>query len=425
MLSVALAPGVWAQSSDEQLRQFLERIRPQPPETGASSAAVRAAAALPPERLKERSDLLAQGELDLSNLKVETAQHAFEKAALILHAADSEMALVRSYMQAGEYRRALAFGAHTAGAHLDVVGSAALYAWLLHSGGQHGAAKRLLAEADARVPNQAIVKNVQQQLASGSPVASGEQLSPPTRLAPYASTAGLPASARVIASAVLLPGAASGTGSFALVPLASLASTPSAPALSRAQADQTLWLRNGLGQLSSATLEEQVPSLGVALLRLAAPLPLPDGLVLAAADPFPGSTAYTIEYPVTQIGRPLAPAWPQLHMGFMGAMALPDNPTSTARLMGISLPAGPRGGGLFNAAGQFTGLAVPAANYMPGAPDLLVTIGQLRQALGSRAATFGLALEPGQPGAPRAAPTTVDRIYEAGLKNTLQLISSD
>ena len=53
-----------------------------------------------------------------------------------MHAADTEIALVRGHMQAGDYRRALAFGAHTAGAHLDVVGGSLLYVWLLHAGGQ-------------------------------------------------------------------------------------------------------------------------------------------------------------------------------------------------------------------------------------------------------------------------------------------------
>ena len=415
-----VATHAWADSSDEKLRQFLERIRPQMSEAQADVTVPRAAATVAPQRLKERAELLAQGELDLSRLQVDAAQSAFEKAALILHAADSEMALVRSYMQAGEYRRALAFGAHTAGAHLDVVGGTALYAWLLHSGGQHAAAARLLDEAVARLPDNAFIKNVQQQLTTGSLVPDKDMLTLPTRLAPYASTNGLPASAQAISSAVLLPATEPGLGAFALMPLKMLTLKQIG---SSGQSNQALWLRNGLGQSSRASIEKLLPGVGVAVLRLLTPLPLPDGLPVAAADPFPGSVGYTVEYPIAPASQSLAAAWPQLHMGFVGGMAAPNDPLSEARALGISLRAGPRGGGLFNAAGQFAGLALPAEN---GRPDSLVTIDQLRSALGSDAALFGLekpASAADAVSAPPPAAISADRIYEASLKNTLQVIS--
>ena len=425
LLSAAvLASHAWANTSDDRLRQFLERIRPQTSEAQTGSAAVRAAATVPPERLKERAELLAQGELDLSRLQVDAAQSAFEKAAMILHAADSEIALVRSYMQAGEYRRALAFGAHTAGAHLDVVGGTALYAWLLHSGGQHAAAARLLDDAVARLPDNALIKNMQLLLATGSLVPTDAVLTLPTRLAPYASTNGLPASAQVVSSAILLPATAQGVGDFALMPLKLLTLRQIG---SNGQAYQALWLRNGLGQLSRASIEKMMPGVGVAVLRLVTPLPLPDGLPVATANPFPGSVGYTVEYPTPPAMQSLAAAWPQLHMGFVGGMATPNDSSNDTRLLGISLRAGPRGGGLFNAAGQFAGLTLPAET---GRPDLLVTIDQLRSALGSDAAVFGLekplsatdsisAMRP----APLPAAISADKIYEASLKNTLQVIS--
>lgn len=66
----------------------------------------------------------------------------FERAALILHAADIEMGLACTLHAAGEYRRALALGTHIAGAHLDVVGRTALYASLLHAcSGRRGGTK--------------------------------------------------------------------------------------------------------------------------------------------------------------------------------------------------------------------------------------------------------------------------------------------
>ena len=60
----------------------------------------------------------------------------------MLHAPDTEAAQVRAHMQAGDYRRALAFGAHAASAHRrDWPAGTALYAWLLQAGGQAAAAR--------------------------------------------------------------------------------------------------------------------------------------------------------------------------------------------------------------------------------------------------------------------------------------------
>lgn len=59
--------------------------------------------------------------------KDKAAAATIERAAMMLHAPDTEMGLVRSYMQAGHYRRALAFCAHTAGVHREASVVAALW----------------------------------------------------------------------------------------------------------------------------------------------------------------------------------------------------------------------------------------------------------------------------------------------------------
>lgn len=155
------------QGSDEKLREFMQQVRPQ------TSGDQSVTAAVPAERLKERADLLMAGEAALARMDAIAAIDFLDRAALILHAADTEIALVRAYMQTGQYRRALAFGAHTAGAHLDVIGGSALYAWLLHAGGQIAVAQRLLVEAEARMPRQPMLSRVQMQLKSGAPLATG------------------------------------------------------------------------------------------------------------------------------------------------------------------------------------------------------------------------------------------------------------
>jgi hypothetical protein len=382
----------------QQLRQAMQQLS----QSQAGESAFREAAALPSGLLQERTRLLETGEAALARLDTAAALGAFERAALILHAADTEMALVRSHMQAGEYRRALAFGAHTAGAHLDVVGGSALYAWLLHAGGQAAVAQRLLAEAQARAPDQPVVQAVQRQLQTGAPMATAPLLrQPPVRLAPYGDATGLPGRARLRGSGFLL-----GSGRHALVPLTAL------PASGR------LWLRNGLGQLARATLQRRDVRRGVALLVLSRPLPVPAQRGWAEADAFPGSVAHAVEYsgggPLAQ--APATPAWPQLHSGFIGGVARDGTAAAPQRLLGVALPPGPRGGPVFNAAGQFSGLALNGK--APGG-DRFLPLSTLREALGAKHAHL---LGTAQPTGGRPAAAAMDEIYEASLKLCLQVL---
>lgn len=386
----AMAAGA---DGNAHLHPLMELRRSVPP----AGHAHHEAEAATPARLQERAELLKKGETALARLDVTGALDAFERAALIEHAADTEIALVRAYMQSGDYRRALAFGAHTAGAHLDEVGGSLLYVWLLYAGGQPAIAQRLLADAETRMPGNPKVQAVRQQLRSAMLVASGPLLALPTRLAPYGGMKGLPASARVVGSAVLLHG-----GTKALLPLSLL------PASGR------LWLRNGLGQLVQARTDQKFSELGVALVRLQSRLPVPDESLVAVSDAFPGSPAFAVEYAATPDA---APAWPLLRTGFLGSAS----GTTGERLLGLALPAGPRGGPVFNAGGQLIGLALPGRTGQGG--DRLVPASELRKALG---ATFSAV--PPQAGIP-AAPASpkphvsVDKIYEASLKTGLQVIA--
>ena len=391
--------------SDDKLRQFMQQVRPQPTASQAGSSAVRAAAKVTPEQLQERADQLLVGEAALSRLQLEPALVAFERAANILHAADTEIALVRTYMQFGQYRRALASGAHTAGAHLDVVGGAALYAWLLHMGAQTAAAQRLMTEAKARTPGNAMLAQVGQQLGSSQPQVSSDMLTPPTRLAPYASAQGVAPKARVVGSATLIDIDTAQReknenphSRHALVPLALV------------PASGKLWLRNGLGLTTQARAIKRLPKHGVAVVALATALPLPNEFWAADKEPFPGSPGYAVEYVASKTAADAGPAWPILRTGFMGGMV---SNTDDQRLLGVDMPAGPRGGPVFDGAGRLVGVAMRASSSQHA--DQLLSVITLQKALGK-------AVAPAMPaGAPTAA--SADKIYENSLKSSLQVIA--
>lgn len=346
----------------------------------------------------EREKLLRAGESALAKLHTDAASQAFEGAALMAHSADSKIGLVRTYMQSGAYRRALAFCAHTAGAHLDAVEGVALYVWLSHMGGQASLAQRLLLDADARVPGNSVLKSVQRQLRSGKPKATPDLLVLPYRMAPYGTAKVLPSSARVAGSGLVLQ-----DGKHALVPL------------NLVPRSGKLRLRNGLGQLVDARLEQPLTG-GVALLSLSHLMPTPGNMVISGAMAFPGSVGFVVEYAVAvSVGS--APAWPLLRSGFLGGVSAgTDN-----RKFGIDMPVGPRDGPVFDAAGRLVGLALSASS---GTSDRLVSISELVHALRLGAGQgAAVSLSPTAPAgiAPTAA---VDMIYETSLKTALQVITA-
>lgn len=355
----------------------------------ALAAAVVSAHEAQPDRASERLVLLARGEAALAALDPVQALAAFEQAARISHSADTEIAIVRSHMQAGEYRRALAFAAHTSGAHVDETGGTALYAWLLHAGAQDVLARRLLAQSLERSPGEPRLAQVAFQLRNPWPIAAGALLRPPARLAPYGETRGLPPGAHVVASATL-----AGQGTLALAPAGALVK------------GARYWVRNGLGRLVEARPDPAPSVHGLSLLRLAAALPGPPPLA-ASGMTFPGSIAYAVEFAPQ---GDAAPAWPLMKAGFVGA-ASNDGATRT---LGVELPRGSgRGGPVFDAAGRLIGVA---AGTSAARADILVPAPLLRQAFGERLFTAA-------PDGP-ARPTAPDAIYEPALGQALQLIRS-
>lgn len=328
------------------------------------------------------NSLLVRGESALKAGDAVAARGAFEQAAALRHTADIEIGWVRAQMQAGEYRRALAFAAHIAGAHPHEGQGAALYAWLLFLGGQEAVARDALARALQRLPGDARLSGVATRVA-GESAASPEA----PFFAPQPLGDSVPAQARAAGNAVLLPDAR-----HALVPLALL------------EGDGTLWLRNGLGRSTRAELLRSDAASGLAVLQLAAPLDAPAALSLAPREPFPGSPGLVVGYRADADARP---AWPKLSAGFLG-MPMPE---AMQRRLGIEVPVGSAGSPVFDASGRLAGIVLPA-----GAD------GQPR--LGSAAGLSAVAM-PEPAGAAVPPPMPLDQVYERALRSSLQLLRSD
>jgi hypothetical protein len=333
----------------------------------------------------ERSRLLAEGEALLANGDAIGAQDVFQRAAMMMHAADTECSIVRAQMQAGQYRQALSFGAHAALAHRGFPGGVALYAWLLHAGGQSVIAARLLDEALTLHPGDQALQTVRNELAQAWPRPSGPLLAPPLRSAPYAHGAGTAGAGLRCAGTATLARA----GHAAVLPLAMV------------DGADRLWLRNGLGTTVGARIVQRDETKGLALAELTVALPVPGSLDAALRAPFAGSPVATVEYAT---GTPAAAAWPLLRQGFLGRPLQ----AGESRL-GIALPDGPRGGPVFDRAGRLAGIALAL-------PD-----GAARM-LSLAAWPFDAAPAPAAEPTPAAGVAAVDVVYESALRVALQVL---
>jgi hypothetical protein len=290
--------------------------------------------------------LVDQGEQALRANDANGALRAYERAAALRHDAAAEWGVVRSWMQAGEYRRALAFSAHAAGAHAELAEGAGLYAWLLHIGGQEALAQQTLDAAGQRQPGHPLLVATAKRLRDPAMLPDPRLLEGATRQAPYADTA-LPPQAHALSSGLLLP-----TGRHALVP---------AEAASRAS---SLWVRDATGHTVVARLVRLLPELSLAELALDAPLREPTPLLPAAPrDAFPGSPQMAVAF-AAHANAPAQPMWPLLRIGFVGSWQMGSVYALHAELAST----GPQGGPVFDRAGRLIGVALRGGD---GRPSLL------------------------------------------------------
>lgn len=343
-----------------------------------ASADIGESAAEPQRLVEEAEELLATG-------RPQDALRILECLTTKVHVAAVELALVRSQMQMGEYRRALAFGAHAAGAHREVPAGMALYAWLLRVGGQEAAASSTLKEALTRAPLDPVLVEARTALSVPWPAPAGLLRRGPWRMTPYAWGETVPAASRLLGNGVLLYG-----GNAALVPTVAI------------EGSHRIWVRNGLGQTSEATVERALEGTPLTHLRLRTALVVPTPVPYATREPYGGSPGYLFEYAPTSEGDP---AWPLLRMGFLAAAP----PGGGSRPLGIGAPVGSRGGPVLGADGSLTGIAIVDRDKS----DRLLPM----VALPSDLQGLPVLAEP-----PSNARVSPDEAYERGLGIALQVI---
>jgi tetratricopeptide (TPR) repeat protein len=290
---------------------------------------------------RDRAQWVREGEAALAKLEIDEARSAFERAAAIEHSADAEMGLVRAYMQAGEYRRALAFVAHTAVAHRGDSGGTALYVWLLNAAGNADHANRILRESQPRYPADPLLRDIAEQLSRPVPLTTALLLRPPARLAPYSGA--IEKGAQILGNGVLI-----GRGERALV--------PNPPKLSRSK----VWVRNALGKVSRVRIEHRLGNSGFSIGTLEQPLMDLNPIRVSAKPPFPGSVAHIVNF-ASVAG--LQAQWPLLHSGFLGSLR-----ADKSRALGIELLFRSHGAPVFDANGALIGISV---SERPGQSSLL------------------------------------------------------
>lgn len=320
-------------------------------------------------QLDEARGALSRGLPDAALIPLETA-------ASMSHAPDTELLQLHMLLQRGNFRQALAFGAHAAAAHRDEPAARELHLWLMALSGQASYVRRQLVAGTA--PDDSLARLLD-ALTAAAPLPG----QPPS---PWPHGVDVPATCRAVATGLLLDG-----GRLALVPAVAI------------RGADALWLRNGLGRASRAhplATDAALAEQGLALLGVEpalAPPPQTPPLARAPRPAFAGS-------PAARLGMlridGAAPAWPLLQPGFLGRV---DRTGAQALGWpgGAALPGGP----VFDAAGRLIGLALPA----PDGAERLLPIALLAplQAL---------------PVAAPAQPLTPDQVYEAALPHVAQLL---
>jgi hypothetical protein len=347
-------------------------------------------------QIKERRSLLAEGERVLQGLRAQEALEIFERAALISHSPDAELGVVRSHLQNGAYSRALAFCAHTAGAHEQAHGCSALYAWLLRIGGYTEQAAKYWAATKVRAPSYPLLTKLGVHLENARPLSDEVFAKAPLRFLPYAQKLPRAKQTKAMGAALLM------NDGVTVLALSSQLDGESGE----------WWVRTSLGEIARAspTRRERI----FTTLQLSQVTKLRPDVRFARKSPFPGSVAFWVQH----ADRPAESlAWPVLAPGFLG------DPRAEVASRQLSIKPGlsKLGGPVFDQFGRVIGLADGRKGKDRGQADVILTSEMSKASVMSE--YLSDAQNDDRQTERRDAPPklSTDQIYEMGLRSTVEI----
>lgn len=245
---------------------------------------------------------------NLSQGNTEKVKGELEQAIANFHAVETELAMIQTLMQAGEYRHALSAAAHTQAEHPDAIDSTLFYAYLLALGGQTVPACKLLEDSLQTQPhspalNQLLVQIKQQRL--NSQALSLNLSDDDIQLYPFNDS--ISQTLNHVGN-----GAIVGDGTQAVTTLDTLKlGNPDANHLK-----PRVWIRNGLGKQTEAEVQQTFPELNLVLLKLKQPLTKNNAVAVVTQKPAAAGTPYYLSgYRLT---APQQADWPVIRIDILG-----------------------------------------------------------------------------------------------------------
>ena len=313
---------------------------------------------------------------DLMVGDIEHARNQLDEAAGNFHSEEIELAIIQTLMQAGEYRHALSAAAHTQAEHQDFSDATLFYAWLLAIGGQTQPAKNLLTASLEQHPNsdlKALLSQINNgQLNSSAFASENFQLAPITDPKSFKNN-------KFLASGIFIDATHVMTSRVALAK------------------HKQFFMRNGLGRIFKAHIDETFNDAYLAQLIIENPEPMLKPTEVIDKMPFPGTPVYTVGF-----AHDAKPNWQQLLIDILGSPV-----AGTEKLYSLNAQNIDDGTGLYNLSGLLIGVVVSDGSTSRKVRTLVNDSVKTNEA---------------KPARPRI-PT--DQVYENALQTSVQLFTDN
>lgn len=284
-----------------------------------------------PDQQKKIQQIQQTVHHDLMMGDIERARNQLDEAASNFHSEEIELAMVQTLMQAGEYRHALSAAAHTQAEHPDFSDATLFYAWLLAIGGQTQPAKNLLSSSLEKHQNSDLAAMLAQinngQLNSSAFISTNIQLGPITDTKSLINN-------KFLASGIVID------ATHLITSRVSLAK------------NKHFLMRNGLGRIFNAHIDETFTDVYLARLIIENPAPVFNPTAIVDKTPFPGTPVYVIGF-----AHDAKPNWPQLLIDILGSPI-----AGTENMYSLNAQNIDDGAGLYSLSGLLIGVVVSDEN---------------------------------------------------------------